>query len=430
MTADDTATHDPGSAAEALSAEPESAGSLEARYRMEGVIASGGMGVVVAATHKHLGTRVAIKLLHEASGTMRQRFLREAKLAATLTSPYVARVLDYGFNASGQPMLVMDYVEGRTLKRRMADGPERPAEALRLARELLLALSEVHHAGIVHRDIKPANVLLMKDAAGVEHVKLIDFGIAKRLGARDDDLTGSGEILGTVSYMAPEQIAGTASVDQRADLFSVGVVLYEMLSGRRAFESSARGFTVAMSQGRTDVPFAPLRDVVAGLDVRLERVVSRCLEIDPSSRFPDASAVIAALPEVLDATGTEGQGQGLAPTGTPVSAPSPRRAWPWVIGVGTLGLLGVGLGVLLTRPAADAAPAPPQATAPRAPSAMAPSASPTPAPSASSAPAPSEAPATAASTSAAPRPSPAPGWVRPVAPQKPTARDPRFDDRH
>jgi serine/threonine-protein kinase len=434
VTPDDTASHDPESAKQALAEPPRSAETLEARYRIDRVIASGGMGVVVAATHRHLGTRVAIKLLHDVTQSLTERFLREAKLAATLGSPYIARVLDYGFSESGQPFLVMDYVEGRTLKARIASGAAAPDEALRLCRELLTALVEVHRAGIVHRDVKPANILLVKDDAGIEHVKLIDFGIAKRVDNADAeaDLTRSGEVLGTVSYMAPEQLARATAVDQRADVFAVGVVLYEMLSGRRAFEDSARALKVAMAQGRADIPFAPLGSVVPRCDPRLVGVVTRCLEVDPAGRFKDAAEVLAALPASLDA----GHDVALAPasptaqTSVPVSARQPRqqaRLWLWgaaSAAVATI-LAIVAITTLRSSTATTPSASPDRATAaPPAPS--------------QAALLPSDvipveaAPSSATSASAEPERSAAPThrFRQPAPRPRGTGLQPRFDDRH
>ncbi|NUO50044.1 MAG: serine/threonine protein kinase [Polyangiaceae bacterium] len=437
MTPDDTASHDPESAKQALAEPSRNAETLEARYRIDRVIASGGMGVVVAATHRHLGTRVAIKLLHDVTQSLTERFLREAKLAATLGSPYIARVLDYGFSESGQPFLVMDYVEGRTLKARVATGAIAPAEALRLCRELLMALVEVHRAGIVHRDIKPANILLVKDEVGVEHVKLIDFGIAKRVDATDAeaDLTRSGEVLGTVSYMAPEQLARATAVDQRADVFAVGVVLYEMVSGRRAFEDSARALKVAMSQGRADIPFAPLGALVPGCDPRLVAVVTRCLEIDPWARFTVAAEISAALPASLDA-GNDVPLAAASPMGAPVSAsmiaeqPKPQaRLWLWgalsavvatVLAVVVIGALR-GSPETATSASSDpgAAPLPSATQAVLVPTDVVPV---------------EAAPSSAASSSASAgpeRPATPIGRPRSSAPRpRGTGMQPRFDDRH
>ena len=286
-------TASPPSEEPASEAAPE---TMEAKYRIDRVIASGGMGVVLAATHRHLGTRVAIKLLHDSHPSFRQRFLREARLASSLESPFIARVRDYGFTADGQPYLVMDYLEGRTLKARIEQGPLPLADALRFARELALALVEVHRAGIIHRDVKPSNVLLSPDEQGIERAKLIDFGIAKRMEAREGslsehDLTGSGEIVGTLAYMAPEQIIGH-EVDQRADVFALGLVLYEMTSGRRAFHVESRRQSLTLAAGRSHEAFEP----VPGLPVDVEQLLLRCLALHPDQRMGSAREVIDALP--------------------------------------------------------------------------------------------------------------------------------------
>ncbi len=428
MIADDTATHDPRDAAPSSGATPASADTMESRYRIDRVIASGGMGVVVAATHRHLGTRVAIKLLHEATDDTRPRFLREAKLAAGFDSPYVARVRDYGFTAEGQPFLVMDHLEGRTLKARIDGGPQDQAEVLRLGREMAAALVEVHKARIVHRDVKPSNIFLVRDEAGVEHVKLIDFGIAKRIS--DDDgraseaaITRSGEILGTVSYMAAEQMRSGGAVDQRADIFSVGAVLYEMLTGHRAFDAATRGYALAMSYGKQDVAFAPIASLMPGLDPALEVVISRCLAFDPASRFQSAEALLSALPVELGSTGKTTTAAAFAAS---PGAASSGRAWPWALAaVLTVGLALAAFSSLRgAPPAASALAAAP--SEPREATAQEPSSPPVVAPE----PEPSAAPATA-SASATMAPSEisarwrAPSFPRPAK----SSGKPRFDER-
>ena len=428
MIPDDTATHDPRDAPSSVADQPPT-DTLESRYRIDRVIASGGMGVVVGATHKHLGTRVAIKLLHEASDDMRQRFLREAKLAARFDSPYVARVRDYGFSADGQPFLVMDHLEGRTLKARIDAGAVEPAEALRLGREIAAALIEVHKARIVHRDIKPSNIFLVRDAAGVEHVKLIDFGIAKRIAGDDGraseaGITRSGEILGTVAYMAAEQMRGSLAVDHRADIFSVGAVLYEMLTGRRAFDSASRGYALAMSAGKQDATFLPLGSFVQGLDPVLEAVVTRCLSFDPAARFQSAEELLGALPSELATTDR-------TTTAAAVSArprPSGPRVWAWataivaVVSVGAVAAWAIGRtptaateapAVSSTSAASEAASAGAEAKAPLV----------VPEASASAAIATASVTAVASETAVLPR-----VRVPAVRPPKPSAK-PRFDER-
>jgi serine/threonine-protein kinase len=268
--------------------------TFEEKYDLERILASGGMGVVLLASHRHLGTKVAIKLMHGGAASGRQRFLREAKLAATLDSPYVVRVLDYGVSSDGTPYLVMEYLAGGTLSERLKGRPLSLDEAQRIAREMVEALGEIHGAGIVHRDLKPSNVLLCADEEGIERVKILDFGIAKRMSddaesAAEPELTSSGEILGTVHYMAPEQIRQSSQVDLRADLWSAGAVLHEMLSGSPPFAGSSR--------------MQVLKAVLAGeppalgpeVPAWLAAVVRRCLEGDPDRRFASAAEMLAAL---------------------------------------------------------------------------------------------------------------------------------------
>ncbi|NUP07040.1 MAG: protein kinase [Polyangiaceae bacterium] len=275
--------------------------TLEATYHLERVIASGGMGVVLAAKHKHLGTRVAIKVLHDTSPALKQRFLREARLVASLESPFIVRVRDYGFAEDGQPFLVMDLVSGRTLKARIREQALSSEEAARLATELTRALIVAHDLGIVHRDIKPANILLSCGDDDLEHVRLIDFGIAKRMrGDTDthdsDDLTKTNEILGTAAYMAPEQMVEAKVVDARADVFSVGAVLYEMLTGKPALRHDTRAYQLAMSAGRAATePITPIGSIVEGVPGSLEAIVLRCLSIKPEERFDSARSLLAAL---------------------------------------------------------------------------------------------------------------------------------------
>jgi eukaryotic-like serine/threonine-protein kinase len=423
---EDTATHDPREPAVGGAPEGPGADTMEARYRIDRVIASGGMGVVVAATHRHLGTRVAIKLLHEATEDTRQRFLREAKLAARFDSPHVARVRDYGLTAEGQPFLVMDHLEGRTLKARIDAGPDDQREVLRLGREIVAALVEVHKARIVHRDVKPSNIFLVRDEAGLEHVKLIDFGIAKRISddggrASEANITRTGEVVGTVSYMAAEQMRGSMAVDQRADIFSLGAVLYEMLTGHRAFDAQSRGYALAMSAGQQDVAFAPLASLVSGLDPGLEAAVSRCLAFDPGARFQSAAELLSALPSEISITATTGAAAALSAR---TLAPKRQRLWPWALGTVAV-VAGAFAGFLSLRDSTPAAPA-----------AAAASSEPRREPTLASAPAPVVAPQPEVSMVAASAPPPTaavtseprvrtPTFTRPA---KPTSK-PRFDER-
>ncbi|MEZ4220208.1 MAG: serine/threonine-protein kinase [Polyangiaceae bacterium] len=296
---DDTSSF-PGTSVE------ESAGfspgdTFEAKYKLERILASGGMGVVLLATHKHLGHEVAVKLLHGgASETTRKRFLREARLAAKLDSPHVARVLDYGFSGDGTPYLVMELLVGRTLAKRMKAGSVPVDEALSLSTQLLSGLSAIHASGVVHRDLKPSNLFLCRQRDGSEILKIIDFGIAKRMkddleAAGDPSLTAGGEVVGTLRYMSPEQIRHSARVDARADLWSAGVVMYQLFTGRAPLMASSGPEMVAKVLGNEPIEEPVTLDRTLPLEVNL--ALCRCLVRDPAERAASAEEVLAMLPK-------------------------------------------------------------------------------------------------------------------------------------
>ncbi len=431
---DATRTEAPA-ATSAPSPEPDTRGaSLEATYHLERVIASGGMGVVLAARHKHLGTRVAVKLLHDTSPSLRQRFSREAQLAASLDSPFIVRVRDYGFAEDGQPFLVMDLLEGRTLRARIRDEGLDPAEAKRLAVELTRALVAVHDVGIVHRDIKPTNVLLTLGMDGLEHVKLIDFGIAKRQQGESettprDELTGSNEVLGTTAYMAPEQLVEARVVDQRADVFSLGAVMYEMLTRTRALDVEAHVRRLALATTGADSPIRPISEHVRGAPDVFVRIVTRCLSSRPEHRFASAHDLLDALlgddaavsaslePAAMSATGPV-TGAATAQPAKPARSGSITR---WIAAAtalaGALGLFVWSRGATIEGEPSAAAPA--SASSPTVRADPSPATSPitvaTAMPVASA--------TETASTSAAPPTAARPAW-------KPKPKGPRWDDRH
>ncbi len=258
------------------------------------------MGVVLLATHIHLGQDVAVKLLHGgASDTTRKRFLREARLAAKLDSPHVGRVLDYGFSGDGTPYLVMELLVGRTLAKRMETGPLSIDEALSLSRQLLTGLSAIHRSGVVHRDLKPSNLFLCARNDGTEELKIIDFGIAKRMkddmeAAGDPSLTSGGEVIGTLRYMSPEQLRHSAGVDARADIWSAGVVMYQLFTGRPPL-SAESGAQMAAKVLSSDV-IADATTYNQLVTPAINHVLQRCLRRDPAERYATAEAVLAELP--------------------------------------------------------------------------------------------------------------------------------------
>jgi len=266
--------------------------ALDERYVIDAEIGRGGLGCVYRATHQRLGKAVAIKLLHDRFGqepSLRARFEREAKALATLDHPNIVLVTDYGI-AEDAPYLVMELLEGETLAQRLTRGPLAPADACALARPLLAALAFAHAHGVVHRDLKPANVFLQRQPDGSERVKLLDFGLAKRTqtaGASDPTLTRRGDRLGTPAYMSPEQVGGDA-LDARSDVYSAGVIIFEMLAGQLPFE----GELAEQMRAHLVEPLPPLP---AKVPLALDALVQRALAKKPAERFANAGDMLAAL---------------------------------------------------------------------------------------------------------------------------------------
>ena len=260
------------------------------RYRVEGPIGEGGMGIVCRATHVGLETPVAIKLIRpdfKDDVEFVRRFLNEARRAAALKSDRIARVHDVGQLDSGEPYLVMELLEGIELERYLLQhGPLAPIDAVNVALQLCEGLAEAHAAGIVHRDIKPSNAFLVRRADGRFAVKILDFGISKQLVDGRTSITNKDQSLGSPQYMSPEQMLDPSSVDHRSDIWSVGVVLYELLIGKRPFD----GTTVPEVCAKVlTAPFTEPHVEVPNIDRELEGIVMRCLDKDPDRRFADVS---------------------------------------------------------------------------------------------------------------------------------------------
>jgi serine/threonine protein kinase len=258
------------------------------RYQVEDVLGGGGMALVYRARDEELDRPVAIKLLADnlaADEAFRKRFLREARLAAQLAHPNVVQVYDSG-EADGRPYIVMEYVEGETLAELLSRrGRVPPAEAVELALQVCSGLEHAHRAGLIHRDIKPQNLLIRGDGT----VKIVDFGIARS--ARGTRLTETGSVLGTAAYLAPEQAAGE-EVTPAADVYAVGVVLYELLAGRTPH--TAESLTQFLVSGH-DQSIPELRELAPEVPEALEDVVMRCLARIPEYRPPSAGALAASL---------------------------------------------------------------------------------------------------------------------------------------
>ncbi|HUR29224.1 MAG TPA: serine/threonine-protein kinase [Planctomycetota bacterium] len=261
------------------------------QYRIDRLLGRGGMGAVYLAHEFALDREVAIKVLPpELAGTseLRERFRREARTAARMSHPNIVPLYTFG-EVSGLVYFVMGFVRGESLASRLArQGPFGPEEARTLLASLCDALEFAHRRGVVHRDIKPDNILM--DAESNEPV-LTDFGIAK-VSVMDAQLTTAGQLIGTPHYMSPEQASGSADIGARSDLYSLGVVAYELLSGRRPFDSDNP--IEALTQRLTSDP-KPLGSVTRGVPSDLALTIDRCLERDPAKRWPDAKSLREAL---------------------------------------------------------------------------------------------------------------------------------------
>src|SRR5262245_46499486 len=331
-------------------------------YQILSLLGAGGMGEVHLALDTRLGRKVAVKLLLEEFTTDAERLLRfeqEARAASALNHPNIITVHEIG-EIEGRRFIVTEYVEGETLRRRMESAPQRRirlSEALEIAAQVAAALHAAHEAGITHRDIKPENVMLRGDGL----TKVLDFGLAKLSGARDgwrpaaaNLNTRSGTVMGTASYMSPEQARGE-KVDHRTDIFSLGVTLYEMLAGRRPFEGATA--SDVMAAVLTSEPVS-LTEVVPEVPVALWRIVKRCLEKRPGQRFQSAGDLCFALEAFSTSSGARPESQ----LGT--QAPSPavtenlgawsirKREWlAWLVAVVALllGMLGFAWAYLTRR---------------------------------------------------------------------------------
>lgn len=265
--------------------------TLDGRYRIDALIAAGGMGAVFRAHHINLGRDVAVKILHRNVANDEvtvKRFEREAKNACRLEHPNCVRVTDYG-SAEGLTFMTMELVEGTELTDFMS-GPLEPARAVDWTIQILEGLDHAHALGLVHRDLKPPNVLVTQDHRGRHILKLADFGIAKILEDRatQERLTKTGFVFGTPTYMSPEQATGDP-VDGRADLFALGLVLYRMLAGQAAFRAVN---SVKLLQ---KIALEPHQSLPSQVPMALSQVVDRLLQKEPDDRYESAAAVIDAL---------------------------------------------------------------------------------------------------------------------------------------
>jgi len=301
---------------------------LGAQYRIEERLGAGGMGTVYRALQLSVGREVAIKLISGERDTPQheQRFRREAEALAKLRHPNTVQLLDFGVTEQGRPFIVMELLSGSDLEQRLSEGPLELAEALHITRQIAQSLSEAHALGIVHRDLKPSNVFLSQVEGGESFVKVMDFGVAGFVGGfRGDDqhstLTMQGAVLGTAAYMSPEQAQGMP-VDARADVYSLGVMLFELLTGRTPFQASS-AVTMLMAHVSDPPPrlesLRPEYKDLPGVQALLDRLLAK----EPDARPTCASEVVS----LLDALCLELSARGSGPLNVLplIAVPAPRR---------------------------------------------------------------------------------------------------------
>lgn len=369
---------------------------LAGKFRIEQVLGQGGMGVVVAAHHLQLDERVALKfLLPEALSNAEAvaRFAREARAAVKIKSEHVARVTDVGTLDNGSPYMVMEYLQGTDLSDRVANHGALPIdEVVEYVLQACEALAEAHAIGIVHRDLKPANLFLTRRADGSACVKVLDFGISKVTTGSDSEMnmTKTATVMGSPLYMSPEQMASARDVDPRTDIWAIGAIIHELVTGNVPFVADTMPQLCAKI---LQEPAPPLRDARPDAPPGLQEVVARCLQKNPTDRYPTVAELAADLlpyaprrgrvsveriAKVITAAGLTDSNLSLpqsqasvAPGGTTqgawgASQNATRGGARWVMVAAAVLLVAAGaaaisLGVLRPRPPPEPAAAPPSA---------------------------------------------------------------------
>jgi serine/threonine-protein kinase len=330
---------------------------LAGKYQVERVLGEGGMGVVMAARHLTLGKLVAIKLMRpdlvvDPSAIL--RFVREARAASTLRSEHIVRVIDLDTLEDGAPYIAMEYLEGEDLGTLVSRGPISVRDAATCIAQVTEALAEAHAAGIVHRDLKPANLFVTRRGDGSPCMKVLDFGVSKILagGPLIDDLTATDTktLIGSPHYMAPEQLISAKAVDPRTDIWALGCILFELVTGRAPFAGTALAQVLAGIL-RDEVP--PLTTLSPQVPTGFAAIVTRCLEKDPACRFQHVADLTTALASYVGE-------HSAAPASQPdhadprVEREGPRRVRSWQIITATAlvvaASLAVGHAVLADRP--------------------------------------------------------------------------------
>jgi tRNA A-37 threonylcarbamoyl transferase component Bud32 len=326
---------------------------LGGRYRLLRKIGEGAMGVVFEAEHVSIRRRVAVKILQRklvASPEMVERLRREAQVTSGLGHPNIVECLDFG-TEEGQVYLVMEWLDGETLGERLEREPIDFKTVLDIGEQTCAGLAEAHERGVIHRDLKPANLFLTRDRAGALRVKILDFGIAK-LVAEQTQLTSTGVLVGTPNYMAPEQALGEA-IDARADIYSLGVILYELLVGRVPFQGDTP--LAVLHQHTAKMPALPSAVASRSIATELDTVVMTCLAKAPADRYQTAAELGTALQAAHRAEAAPAPPKVSTPSRPPepddihdeVRALRPRRSRVVVMMLVVLGALAAGFAIVV-----------------------------------------------------------------------------------
>jgi serine/threonine-protein kinase len=376
-----TATPVPNSAVVAVSpaadppkVDPYVGKTIDGRYVVDRVLGEGGMGVVYAARHKVIDKRVAIKVLRRDMANdneLNERFLQEARAASAIGNQHIVDISDFGKLADGSTYFVMEFLDGKGLGSLLTEqrGPMPVPRLCRIAKQIAQGLSAAHAATIVHRDLKPDNVMLIARGRDRDFVKILDFGIAK-VGGATKRMTRAGSVFGTPHYMSPEQAAG-APVDHRTDIYALGVILYEMASGKVPFD--ADNFMGILTQHMYKAP-VPIRALVPEVNVPagLDAIVLKCLTKKPEGRYPGMDELVADLEKLEHGVLPDAVGEMMARSGgfnvpadyfrssampapVPASPAQRPKRWPLYATIAAVAS-GVGLvGVIFARSAVSPA---------------------------------------------------------------------------